>query len=249
MQIYRPNSPPSEGRRLFEMFAAGVAYVSVTDKDSQPDIGTCFHIGAHVFVTARHVVEGKTVSKIATTVTPPSAQWGSWIPSEAKRIEGPFYHPNPNYDIAALKLPDLGAPQIPFHTTLEDPFNTDLLLQSVVVMGYPKIPGSKAPVLVCARAEVNASFETYFDNQKVLLVSCMARGGFSGGPAATPPHHCLGVVTRAMVKNSLPEELGFMAVVGPLPILELLDHHRIMPNYLRQELWEPYRKAKRVKST
>jgi hypothetical protein len=75
----------------------------------------------------------------------------------------------------------------------------------------------------------------------------MARGGFSGGPALTPPHHCLGVVTRAVLKDSQPEELGFMAVVGPWPILELLNHHNIMPHYLRDEMWNPAQSKKTTK--
>ena len=79
----------------------------------------------------------------------------------------------------------------------------------------------------------------------MYVVSCLARGGFSGGPALTPPHHCLGVVTRAVLKDSLPEELGFMTAVGPLPILELLDHHKFMPRYLREELWDPYQEGKK----
>jgi hypothetical protein len=32
-------------------------------------IGTCFHIGDGVFITARHVVEGNTIAKVATTFT------------------------------------------------------------------------------------------------------------------------------------------------------------------------------------
>ena len=119
----------------------------------------------------------------------------------------------------------------------EDQPPESLVLRSVVVMGYPPIPGSRSPVLLCTRAEVNASFVTYFDDQHVLVVSCLGRGGFSGGPALTPPHHCLGVVTRAVVKAELPEELGFMAVVGPWPVLELLDQNKIMPRYLREEMW------------
>jgi Trypsin-like peptidase domain len=226
------------------MFAAGVAYVSVTDTKGEPGIGTCFHIGEDIFITARHVVEGHTISKIATTIVSPSIEWGSYLPREAKRVEGPFFHPNPKYDLAALRLTGFSAPQIPFHTVLEDQFNTDLLLRPVVVMGYPKIPGSKSPVLVCARAEVNASFENYIDNQRVYLVSCLARGGFSGGPALTPPYHCLGVVTSAVLNAPLPPELGFMVVVGPLPILELLHHHGIMPRYLKEQIWDPYTKKK-----
>jgi hypothetical protein len=34
MHPYRPKAPPSPERKLFEMFAPGVAYISVTDNNS-----------------------------------------------------------------------------------------------------------------------------------------------------------------------------------------------------------------------
>ena len=113
-------------------------------------------------------------------------------------------------------------------------------------MGFPPIPGSRSPVLVCARAEVNAAFTNwlYFDDQRVYIVSSLARGGFSGGPALTPPHHRLGVITRAMVRDEYPEELGFMAVVPPTPILELLDHKEYYAKLSPDRSWEPYRRMK-----
>jgi hypothetical protein len=242
----------SHERDLYDKFAPGVAYVSVEDQAGSPRIGTCFHIGNDVFITARHVVENGKITKIATTNAGVRGSHGNYSATftsgEAKRIHGPYYHENPNYDLAALRLEGLPAPQIPFLPIPDERFENKLILRSVVVMGFPPIPGSRSPILVCAKAEVNATFVTYFDDQRVYVVSCLARGGFSGGPALTPPHHCLGVVTRAVLKDPLPEELGFMAVVGPLPILELLDHHRIMPPYLREQVWDPYIKLKRNQS-
>jgi V8-like Glu-specific endopeptidase len=242
--ISKMRAPLSPERALFDQFATGVAFVAVEGEDG-PAIGTCFHIGENVFITARHVVEDRRITKLATTNAGIRSSGrgyvAAYLGAEARRIGGPYFHPNPKYDLAALKVDGIIAPQIPFISLLEDPFENEHLLRAVVVMGFPPIPGSNHPVLVCARAEVNASFRTYFDNQRVYIVSCMARGGFSGGPALTPPHHCLGVVTRAVLRDSQPEELGFMAVVGPLPILELLDHHSLMPRHIKHELWDPYR--------
>src|ERR1044071_6099875 len=244
----------SEERRLFDMFAPGVAYIAVTDKSGTPGIGTCFHIGENVYVTARHVVQDRKVTKVATTnagirESSEGLFSASYTAGEAKQIDGPYFHPNENYDLAALRIYGINAPQIPFLPVLEDRFDNKLLLRNVVVAGFPPIPGSSTPVLVCARAEVNASFVTYFDNQRVYIISCLARGGFSGGPVLTPPHRCLGVVTRAVLKDPLPEELGFMAVVGPLPVLELLNHNNCMPEYLRRQIWEPYVKGKHGKTS
>jgi Trypsin-like peptidase domain len=248
----RPGDPPSEERKLLDQFGPGVAYMVVEDAAGNPGIGTCFHIGENVFVTARHVVENRTIMKIATTNVGIKGEEGkyysTYIGGEAKSFEPPKFHPNPNYDLAVLRLTGLHCPQIPFVRSLEDRFENKFLLQSVVVMGFPPIPGSRGPVLVCSRGEVSASFTTYFDDQRVYIISCLARGGFSGGPALTPPHHCLGVVTRAVLTDPLPPELGFMAVVGPLPILEMLDHHQMMPAYLNDELWGPYREKKNAQA-
>lgn len=232
---------PSPERRLFEIFAPSVAYVSVEhlagERRGDQDIGTCFHIGDHVFITARHIVEKVKILKVGTTNPSIDISFGSYLPTETNEIEGPFFHPDEKYDLAALRIPKIKAAQIPFQPSPEDESPDAQVLRTVVVMGYPPIPGNASPVLLCTRAEVNASFVTYFDHQRVLIVSCLGRGGFSGGPALTPPHHCLGVVTRSLCKESLPAELGFMAVVGPWPVLELLNHHDIMPSYLRDEIW------------
>jgi hypothetical protein len=250
METSYHSAKQSVERDLFDQFAMGVAYISVVSPEQKHGIGTCFHIGDHVFITARHVVEGQTITKIATTnvgtkATPGGYNIATYTAGEASSIDGPFYHPNPQYDLAALRVRGFHAPQIPFLPVLEDPFDNKLLLRSVVIMGFPPIPGSKSPVLVCATAQVNGSFESYFDSQRVYVVSCLARGGFSGGPALTEPHHCLGMVTSSLLKGDQPEELGFMAVVPPLPILELLDHHSMMPPYLRNEVWEPYCKTRK----
>lgn len=234
----------SHERDLYDKFASGVAYIVTEDQCGVPAIGTCFHIGDNIFITARHVVDNRKITNIATTNAGIRGSDGkysaAYMAGTATCIHGPFYHTDPNYDLAALRLEGIFAPQIPFLPIFDDRFENKMILRSIVVMGFPPIPGSSSPVLVCAKAEVNASFITYFDKQRVYIVSCLARGGFSGGPALTPPHHCMGVITRAVLKESVPEELGFMAVVGPVPILELLDHHKIMPGYLREQVWEPH---------
>jgi hypothetical protein len=146
------------------------------------------------------------------------------------------------YDIAALRVKGLHCAQIPMLPVLDDPFGNKLIMRDVVIMGFSPVPGSQAPVLVSATGQVNASFVSYLDGLRIYIISSMARGGFSGGPALTEPHHCLGVITQAVLKEEQPKELGFMAVIPPLPIFQLLDHHSIMPGYLRTEVWEPYKR-------
>jgi hypothetical protein len=241
------STQPTIERKLFDAFASGVAYISVEKADGSPNIGTCFHIGENVFVTARHVVEGLKIREIATTDV--GVKWsprGATVThpgGKAEQIDGPYFHPDKRYDLAALRVKGIHPPQIPLFPCLEDPFDNRLLLKPVIVMGFPPIPGSKKPTLVCVQGEVSATFVNYLDSQQTYIVSTLARGGFSGGPAITEPHHSLGVITRSFGLESAPAELGFMALVGALPVLEMLDANHIMPGYLRKELWEPYKNA------
>ena len=60
--------PSLTPRDLFERYAPAVAYVSVRLPNGDESIGSAFHVGEGVFVTARHVVEGCTILEIANTV-------------------------------------------------------------------------------------------------------------------------------------------------------------------------------------
>ena len=52
-------------RQLYDLYASAVAFVSVVNNNGDESIGTAFHIGDGVFVTARHVVEDHKIVKIA----------------------------------------------------------------------------------------------------------------------------------------------------------------------------------------
>jgi hypothetical protein len=85
------NTPLSQERALFNIFAPSVAYVAVENKSGEQGIGTCFHIGENVFITARHVVENHKITKIATTVGSIDYSFGSFWPRETSQIKGPFF--------------------------------------------------------------------------------------------------------------------------------------------------------------
>ncbi|PKQ89426.1 hypothetical protein CXK86_20485 [Paenibacillus sp. BGI2013] len=54
-------------RQLYETYAAAVAYIAVETKDGEQGIGSAFHVGEGVFITARHVIEGNSILKMGTT--------------------------------------------------------------------------------------------------------------------------------------------------------------------------------------
>lgn len=138
--------------------------------------------------------------------------------------------------MAALIVNSLDPPAVPLGSHLDDLINDDaFILATVVVMGYPPIPFTDKPLLVAARAEINAVVDKYSGGHPHFVVSAMARGGFSGGLCLVEWDFALGVITESLVRDNNPCELGYMAVLTVEPIYACLEHHNILPN--EQKLW------------
>jgi len=239
-------------RQLYDRYASAVAFVSVVNKDGDESIGTAFHIGDGVFVTARHVVEDHKIVKIATTeygrryIEEQSESRDTRIrveythrPGEGHLLSVPLFHPDENVDVAALRVEGIDAPAIPLGDHLDDWLGTELVMRSVVVLGYPPIPFSRTPALVASRAEVNAIVDKYTGGHPHFILSAMARGGFSGGPALIDYGCSLGVVTEALGRDNQPLELGYLAVLSVEPIYDCLAHHEIVPSEI-DRVWEGF---------
>lgn len=63
----RPKVTPSSQANVYEKYSGAMAYVAVEGADGQIGIGSAFHVGEGVFVTARHVVDGKKITEVGTT--------------------------------------------------------------------------------------------------------------------------------------------------------------------------------------
>ena len=178
----------------YRQFRGSVAYVEVEGTDGTRGIGSAFHVGDGVFATARHVIEGKVIRQVAT-VQP--HRWPLHVDMNRGIDEwgelGPFgglpertLLPDDDSDVALLHVPEAKAlPFLPMPPPSVKAFD-GFVLQAATVMGFPRVPLSRdPPVLVALNAEINAVIQKYTDGHDYLIVSSMARGGFSGAGDAS----------------------------------------------------------------
>jgi len=228
-------------RKYFQEFSASVAFVEILDKNGDSQIGSAYHIGEGVFVTARHVVDVAKIKQVGFNPRFVNEIVGDKfeifpIKPDLNIIQGPFFHPDPTIDVACFKCDNDQLPAIPLGSHLDDWIGDELILTSTLVMGYPPIPFAKDPLLVATIAEINAIVDKYTGGHPHFVLSAMARGGFSGGVAISEYGFAMGVVTESLTENHNPTELGYFSVISVEPIYVCLAHHKIMPNCVK-EMW------------
>jgi hypothetical protein len=242
-----------KARDLFQKYAAAVAYVEIEDSNGDVHIGSAFHVGEGVFVTARHVLDGVTVTKVGSTEHPlieltgkdaeeteDLALYGDKIwpvhrvdNGEMEIVSGPYFHPDDQVDVAIFKVREVDpyTPVIKLGSNLDNILDRrGLVLTEAIVLGYPPVPKTPEPVLIGARAEVNAVIDRYDVPDIHFVLSSMPRGGFSGGIAISEHDIALGVVTSSLEIDWKPPELGFMAVLGVEPIYIALSGRKLLPD-------------------
>lgn len=242
-----------KARYLYSMYAGAMAYIAVEDPDGTPGIGSAFHVGEGIFVTARHVVEHKLITEVAMTEHTFVRLEGDeaagvqafvhdgqekypvhWVNNGVLQIQrGPLFHSNSNVDVAVFQVSDIDTytPFIRLGGHLDDWLGvSDFVLTEAIVLGYPPIPLTYTPHLVAARAEVNAQVDLRGTEHVHFILSSMPRGGFSGGLAVTESEIALGVITSSLLTNARESELGFFAVLSVEPIYVCLAEHKMLPD-------------------
>lgn len=118
---------------LMRKYANALAYIEIEMDDGAKGIGSCFHVGNGVFVTARHVVEGNTIKEVKITepVAITTKEFfgdvsNEWVNEYEETVgktfnfnttpkfkhfqsslnikAGPFYHPDPIVDVAIFQV-------------------------------------------------------------------------------------------------------------------------------------------------
>ena len=107
---------------------------------------------------------------------------------------------HPDIDVGIIEVePDL---QGPFAYAFRDP----TIAESILALGYPRIPLSQEPALVLQSGEVTNAEITTLQGRKVFLYSAVARPGNSGGPIIAISGQVLGLVTEDLA--SIEEQSG-----------------------------------------
>ncbi|WP_409054571.1 serine protease [Variovorax sp. GrIS 2.14] len=233
------------GKNTFLKYRGCVGFIASEAPDGTAAVGSCFHVGDGVFVTARHVVEGRKIIEVgfddditSYSLLANPKHWGPKLHGSVTIGRGPLFHDDPRVDLACFVAEPFPKEWIPLGGHLDEYLGQfELVLYRTLVLGHPPIQMSRRPILVASLGEINALAELYSVPHPHFIVSCMARGGFSGGPALVAYNEAndkggtaaLGVVTQALCRDGQPEQLGYMAVITVEPVYAMLESHGLLP--------------------
>jgi hypothetical protein len=206
--------------------AGAVAFVAVINAEGVEGIGSAFHIGEGIFITARHVVDGVTVQEVATTKSAHLVEetgGQAMPPRRLTIIDGPHFGPD-DLDVAVFRV-DLGGAPLPALTlsahTDYGLGENDLVLSDILVVGYPPIPFTTIPCQVATLGQINAVVRVRHSSALHFIASATARGGFSGGPVLDVSGTAVALVTESLGRGGEPVETGYMSLLSIDPGVDL----------------------------
>jgi serine protease Do len=190
-----------------------VGLVEVVDSSGIDQCGSGFLLRCGetvVFVTAKHCVFGMRETKINFGANKHEIPPSTWKLHET-------------VDIAYVNLG--GGEGLA-------PRNPELL-EPVLTLGYPKIPGL-LPVVVAETAEVAtpqvsstgaiaAATDGYLDGQRYWLLTAKVKGGNSGGPVVGADGCVIGMVSMIPELQDQPHLLGYATMVSIEEITEFVN--------------------------
>jgi serine protease Do len=190
-----------------------------TDRDDLKQIGTCFIFGNYL-VTAKHCLEGaKTISIRGISVE--ILEKCNFLVSE-----------NDLMDLAVAKLPASLGSTISY-------YDQPSVLDSVITLGYPRIPGYHN-FLAVENATVSARFTAtrgavaamaidFWIKEKLVLITARIKGGNSGGPLIRHDGSLVGVSVNLPVGEGDYDDLGYGVAIPSQFIIEIANENNSKP--------------------
>jgi S1-C subfamily serine protease len=191
--------------------------VAMIYNPSGAGVGTGFLVAPSVVATAAHVVEDLPTFRVWFDGVGHVEHVGIQVPKTRRKGAGP------DLDVALIKLGSaVAATPVRLARDCE-------VLDPVVALGYPLVPQAheKEAPLLATSGEVSAVVKLRSDFD-VVIVSCLVRGGHSGGPVLNRRGQAIGVVSGnlfqdASAKGGGDMELGFPTVVPAEWLDDLLN--------------------------
>jgi hypothetical protein len=226
---------------LYQSYKPALVRVTVQTNAGDLSTGTAFHIGDGWLVTAAHVLKDGVIQEVV------SERY-----AQSLRVESTIFNKDDRIDLALMKTDlDLShylemttvqrAPEgfdqmdhIEIGGHLDDWLGDELVLSKVLLMGYPPVPSSRGAVLLASEGEVNAIVDKYSGPHPHFIISCPARGGFSGGPVLSEYGFLLGVLTESLVVNDKDAETGYSSAISVEPLLAMLHENGVYPGKSRE---------------
>jgi serine protease Do len=190
-------------------FESSVFPLVITTESSDQAIGTAFLISGGRILTARHCIED--ARRISIRGVDPNRLRAIFVPTDGRR------------DVAMLVFDEDPAPD-----RRQLNIGTAAILDEVMTMGYPPVPGFQSVLLAetarlagylhSTTGQLIGENESYLDRQNYLLISARVKGGNSGGPVLSKRGEVVGLVANAPSSDSSEiDPLGFgKAIPGPV---------------------------------
>lgn len=191
-------------------FYKAVRPVVVKKPNGDYDIGSGFLLENRTFVTAKHCILDMQEVTISG--------WNSQnAPLRKICIPPPSLE---HFDLAVLEFegdPFLGVPGFLLGNAT--------VLEDVLTMGYPPIPGGFNAPLICTTGQLVAYEASLLDKQPYLLISARVKGGNSGGPVINRYGYVVGVIIQIPGEFQVGDEFSS----GSMPRLDTLGFGVAIP--------------------
>lgn len=166
-------SPALGSDFIYHLAAPAIVHITGVDKNGDVCAGTGIVFHEHYVLTCAHVVNDMTID---------SQQVFQGIDCNIAQ-----QFPHSKSDVAIIQIHESLA------TVPGLSFVSPTIAQSVLVLGFPKIPFVREAALTLQRGEVTSEAVTTLDGHKVFLYSAIARPGNSGGPIFSGDGHVVGI--------------------------------------------------------